>query len=227
MKFSEVSLSIPNDLKFFSLKGLTSSDGFANATTKSNQIQILKDISFEAKVGEIIGFIGKNGAGKSTLLRLAGGIYNPSTGKIFRKGKTRSILSLGSFLMEDLSGRDNINALACYYGFKNEINEKVISDIIDFCEIGEYIDMPLRTYSSGMKMKLCFGALTAGGANNIILDEIVSVGDDRFQERAKHRMKKFLGKSDCVLVASHNSLLINDWCTKVITMENGKIINEQ
>ena len=227
MKFSKVSLSIPNDLKLFSLKGLTSSDGFTNVSAKRNQTQILTDISFEAKVGEILGFIGKNGAGKSTVLRLAGGIYNPSNGKIFRNGKTRSILSLGSFLMEDLSGRDNITALACYYDFKNEINERVVSDIVDFCEIGDYIDMPLRTYSSGMKMKLCFGALTAGGANNIILDEVVSVGDDSFKERAKHRMKKFLEKSDCVLVASHNSLLINDWCTKVITMENGKIIDEQ
>ena len=188
---------------------------------------ILTDLSLKIGQGEIVGVVGPNGSGKTSLLRLLAGIYEPTSGAVRRVGKVRPLLNLSHSLFEDLSGRDNIEVIARNYGMYERANaHHLVKDVIDFSELGKQIDKPVRTYSDGMRLRLCFAVLTHGAVENVVIDEVVSVGDAGFSLMAKARLSNFLLKADCVVVSSHTTEMIDSWCTRKIEMKNGRVVSD-
>jgi ABC-type polysaccharide/polyol phosphate transport system ATPase subunit len=193
----------------------------------STTYPLLADVSLKIGRGEIVGVVGPNGSGKTSLLRLLAGVYEPTSGAVHRVGRVRPLLNLSYCLFEDLSGRDNIEVIARNYGMYERSNaERLVADVIDFSELGEQIDRPVRTYSDGMRLRLCFAVLTHGAVENVVIDEVVSVGDTGFSQKAKARLNNFLLKADCVIVSSHSTEMIDSWCTRKIEMKGGRVVSD-
>lgn len=183
----------------------------------------LENISLDVSEGERIGIIGANGAGKSTLLRVIAGIYQPSSGVVRTEGRIRTLFDIALGLEHEATGRENILMRGlCLGASAREVKQK-IDDIIEFTELGEYIDMPLRTYSSGMQLRLAFAASTAFGADIILMDEIFGVGDNRFFTKAKERLIRYVGDSGIVVLATHSTDLLKDMCSKAVWIDHGTI----
>ena len=192
-----------------------------------NYVWALKDISLNVKKGEVIGIIGKNGAGKSTLLKLLSKVTRPSTGKIISRGKTASLLEVGTGFHQELSGRENIYLNGAILGMtKNEIKDK-IDEIIDFSGCKRYIDSPVKRYSSGMFVRLAFAVAAHLEPDILIVDEVLAVGDAEFQKKAIGKMQNIASKgSRTVLFVSHNMTSIKALCNRAVLMENGKIVKD-
>lgn len=183
----------------------------------------LDDFSLEIEEGERIGIIGANGAGKSTLLRVIAGIYTPTKGKLSTDGRIRTLFDIALGLEHEATGRENILMRGlCLGASKKDVNAKM-NEIIEFTELGEYIDMPLRTYSSGMQLRLAFAASTAFGADIILMDEIFGVGDNRFFTKAKERLVRYVGDSGIVVLATHSTDLLRDMCSRAVWVDHGRI----
>lgn len=185
----------------------------------------LKDISFQVKRGEILGIIGKNGAGKSTLLKILSRITEPTFGQITMKGKVASLLEVGTGFNPELTGRDNIYLNGAIIGMgKKEINDK-FEDIVKFSGIGEFIDTPVKRYSSGMYVRLAFAVAAHLDADILIVDEVLAVGDADFQKKSFNRIIQMVNDGRTVLLVSHNMSAISKFCNRVIYMKNGKLIS--
>ena len=187
------------------------------------QVNALKDINLSLDPGDSLGLIGKNGAGKSTLLRVLAEIYAPTSGSISVIGKSVPLLDISLGLDDHSTGRQNIQLRGLLVGMSgDEICEKT-SEIIEFTELDNYIDLPLRTYSSGMRVRLAFAISTAIDAEILLLDEVLGVGDIGFQEKAKKRLKNFHERAQIVVHAIHDEISIRDSCNKVLWLEGGSI----
>ena len=186
----------------------------------------LKNISFSIKEGEAIGIIGQNGAGKSTLLKIITGTLQATKGEINTNGKISAILELGMGFHPDLSGRQNAYHSAGLMGYTSKQIDAVISDIEDFAEIGEYFDYPVRTYSSGMQMRVAFAVATAYRPNILIIDEALSVGDSYFQHKSFDKIKKFKEQGTSLLFVSHDKASILALCDRAILIEKGELLKE-
>src|SRR5574344_1655442 len=186
----------------------------------------LKNISFSIKEGEAIGIIGQNGAGKSTLLKIITGTLQATKGEINTNGKISAILELGMGLHPDLSGRQNAYHSAGLMGYTSKQIDAVISDIEDFAEIGEYFDYPVRTYSSGMQMRVAFAVATAYRPNILIIDEALSVGDSYFQHKSFDKIKKFKEQGTSLLFVSHDKASILALCDRAILIDKGELLRE-
>ena len=188
-------------------------------------IWALKDINLSVKKGEVVGIIGKNGAGKSTLLKLLSKVTRPTTGKIISRGKTASLLEVGTGFHQELSGRENIYLNGAILGMtKMEINDK-IDEIIDFSGCYRYIDTPVKRYSSGMFVRLAFAVAAHLEPDILIVDEVLAVGDAEFQKKAIGKMQNIANKGGrTVLFVSHNMTSIKALCNRAVLMENGKIV---
>lgn len=186
--------------------------------------EAVRHISFEVEEGGILGIIGKNGSGKSTLLRSIAGVFSPNAGSIDLKGHTVSLMALGVGFKDNLSGRENIVLSGMLLGFSEKEIGARIQDIIDFAEIGDFIDRPVRTYSSGMHSKLAF-AITAMLETDIILvDEVLSVGDERFKKKSLTKMKELINdKNRTVIIVSHSIPTLKGLCHKVLWMHDGEM----
>ena len=185
--------------------------------------EAVKHVSFEVEQGGILGIIGKNGSGKSTLLRAIAGVFSPNSGVIDMGGRSVSLMALGVGFKDNLTGRDNISLSGMLLGFKeNEIKEKM-QQIIDFAEIGDFIDRPVKTYSSGMHSKLAF-AITAMLETDIMLvDEVLSVGDEQFRKKSLAKMKELItDKNRTVIIVSHSMETLNELCSKVLWLHDGE-----
>lgn len=227
IKLDSVSLQLPiYDITSQSLKKRLLAFNKSKLTNDVDSVivvQALKDISFSLKSGDSLGLIGRNGAGKSTLLRVLAGIYDPSSGFISVKGKCVPLLDISLGLDDQSTGRQNIRLRGLLVGMSDaEISEK-ISEIIEFTELSEYIDLPLRTYSTGMRVRLAFAISTAVDAEILLLDEVLSVGDVAFQEKATKRLQELHGRAQIVVHAIHDEKNIRDSCNKVLWLENGVI----
>ena len=187
---------------------------------------ILKDISFSILSGEAIGIVGQNGAGKSTLLKIITRTLKPTKGSIEIEGRVSAILELGMGFHPDLTGRQNVYHSAGLMGFTKEQIDRVIEDIEDFAEIGEYFDQPVRTYSSGMQMRVAFGVATAYRPEILIIDEALSVGDAYFQHKSFDRIRKFQEEGTTLLLVSHDHNAIQSICNRAILIEKGSIIKD-
>ena len=186
----------------------------------------LKNISFSIKEGEAIGIIGQNGAGKSTLLKIITGTLQATKGEINTTGKIAAILELGMGFHPDLTGRQNAYHSAGLMGYTSKQIDAVISDIEDFAEIGEYFDYPVRTYSSGMQMRVAFAVATAYRPNILIIDEALSVGDSYFQHKSFDKIKKFKEQGTSLLFVSHDKASILALCDRAILIDKGELLKE-
>ena len=183
----------------------------------------LRDISFEVKKGEVLGIIGHNGAGKSTLLKVISGILKPTTGSVQVNGTIVPMLELGSGFDFDLTGRENVFLNGAILGYSEQFLKEKYEEIVAFSELGQFIDVPLRNYSSGMVMRLAFSIATVVRPDILIVDEILAVGDAEFQEKSKKRMLELMGGGTTVLFVSHSLAQIREMCNRVLWLERGKM----
>ena len=193
---------------------------------KYEEREVLKGISFEVKKGEAIGLIGKNGCGKSTTLKLLTKIMYPNSGTIEMKGRVSSLIELGAGFHPDMSGRQNIYINASIFGLtKKEIDARV-NAIIAFSELEEFIDNPVRTYSSGMYMRLAFAVAINVDADILLIDEILAVGDANFQNKCFNKMREIKARGTTIVIVSHSLTQIELICDRTIWIDNGKILED-
>ena len=186
--------------------------------------QVLDDISFEVKKGEAVGLIGHNGCGKSTTLKLLTRIMYPDSGSIQIAGRTSSLIELGAGFHPDMSGRENIYINASIFGLnRREIDDR-LNDIISFSELEEYIDNPVRTYSSGMYMRLAFAVAVNVDADVLLIDEILAVGDTNYQEKCFNKLREIKGSGRTIILVSHSLTQIEQICDRSIWINDGKIV---
>jgi lipopolysaccharide transport system ATP-binding protein len=181
-------------------------------------------INMKVEQGDRIGIIGRNGAGKSTLLHMIAGLSLPTSGVIEVNGKVTSVMTLGVGLRDDLSGRENIYVDGEIQGKSKQEIEKVIQQIIEFAELGEFIDYPIRTYSTGMKARLAFSMISHIDPEILIIDEALSVGDAAFSAKATVRIREICARGKIVIIVSHSMQSIKDICNRCLWMENGRVI---
>lgn len=195
---------------------------FASRNRKEKR-EVLQGINLKIKKGEVVALIGTNGSGKSTLLKLMTKIIYPNKGKIITNGKLTSLLELGAGFHPDFSGRENIYFNASIFGLtKNEIDER-LEDIIDFSELRPFIDNPVRTYSSGMFMRLAFAVAINVDADILLIDEILSVGDEHFQNKCFDKMLELKNKGKTMVFVTHSMQSVRKLCDRTVWLCNGKI----
>ena len=192
-----------------------------NAETK--EFEAVRGISFEVKQGEILGITGKNGSGKSTMLRALANIFSADEGSIDLHGHTVSLLAIGVGFMKDLTGRENIKLSGMLLGFTEDQVREKMPEIIDFAGLGKFIDMPVRTYSSGMYSKLAFSITAILETEIMLIDEVLSVGDEKFKKKSYKKMKSLISNRDrTVVIVSHNLATLEELCDRVLWMHDGK-----
>ncbi len=190
---------------------------------KSEEFVALKDINVKIKKGETVGLIGVNGSGKSTLLKLMTKIIYPTAGKVITHGKLTSLLELGAGFHQDFTGRENIYFNAAIFGLTKEEIDKRLEDIIEFSELREFIDNPVRTYSSGMYMRLAFSIAINVDAEILLIDEILAVGDQHFQEKCFKKLEELKNSDKTIVIVSHSLEQIENLCTRAIWIYEGKV----
>lgn len=188
------------------------------------EFQAVKNVSFTVPEGEILGIIGKNGSGKSTMLKALAGIFCPDSGTIDLKGHTVSLLSIGVGFQKEVTGRENILLSGMLLGFSEEEIRAKMDEIIEFAELGKFIDMPVKTYSSGMYSKLAFSITAILETEIMLIDEVLSVGDQHFKKKSYAKMKQLISNKDrTVVIVSHSISTLRDLCDKVMWMHEGEI----
>lgn len=186
----------------------------------------LKDVSFEIKRGETIGIIGRNGSGKSTLLQLICGTLNPTVGSIQTKGRITALLELGSGFKPDFTGRENVYMNAAILGLSKDEIDSCFEDIVSFADIGNFIDQPVKTYSSGMMVRLAFAVQAQVSPDILIVDEALAVGDAKFQAKCFDRLKKLKDGGTSILLVTHSSEQIVTHCTRALLLNEGVVLKE-
>ena len=191
---------------------------------KTELFEAVKGVSFNVPKGQILGIVGKNGSGKSTLLKAIAGIFSPDEGTIDLHGHTVSLLSIGVGFQNKLSGRENIYLSGMLLGFnKAQIDEK-LEEIIEFSELGDFIDRPVKTYSSGMYSKLAFSITAILETEIMLIDEVLSVGDAKFKKKSYAKMKSLITNKDrTVVIVSHNSDTLKQLCDNILWLHEGKV----
>ena len=183
----------------------------------------LKHVSFDVYKGEVVGIIGRNGSGKSTLLKVISGILKPTQGSVACQGNIVPMLELGSGFDQDLTGRENIFLNGAILGYSEEYLKQKYQEILAFSELGEFIDVPIRNYSSGMMMRLAFSVATVVNPQILIVDEILAVGDEAFQAKSRARMMELMSGGTTVLFVSHTLEQIREMCDRVVWLDHGEI----
>ncbi|KAF5060286.1 Teichoic acids export ATP-binding protein TagH [anaerobic digester metagenome] len=186
----------------------------------------LKGVSFEVNKGDKFGIIGLNGAGKSTLLKLIAGVMKPTEGKIWVKGSMVPLLEMGAGFDPDYTGRENIFLKGALLGYTRRFLEEKFDEIVEFSELEEFIDVPLKNYSSGMKARLAFSIATMVEPEILIVDEVLSVGDAKFQEKSREKMNSLLDEDATVIFVSHATQQVRDICNRAIWLDKGKLITQ-
>lgn len=193
---------------------------------KKTVIEALSDINLDIRNGERIGILGHNGAGKSTLLRCIAGIYKPTSGNIEHDGTVSALIEIGAGMEPELSGYDNIKRMLHIHGTQCKNQKTINKKIADFSELHDFLSLPVRTYSSGMLMRLMFSIATIEAPDILVMDEFFSVGDEYFQKKAEDRMRNHIDKTPILIFASHSKALLSKFCTHFLTLENGKVVRQ-
>lgn len=204
---------------------LKATTGGRIAKDASNQtyVRSIDSISFKIVSGERVGLIGHNGSGKSTLLRSLAGVYEPTGGRLEAKGKIVSLLDINLGMDPDATGYENIMLRGIMMGMTPQQIEKKIPEIAQFTDLGDYLNLPLRSYSSGMQMRLAFTVSTCVEADILLMDEWLSVGDADFQRKAAIRLNDLVSRTAILVIATHSMDLVKQVCTRVIELEHGQI----
>lgn len=189
-----------------------------------NEFWALKNISFEVKKGDRLGIVGLNGAGKSTLLKIISGVMKPTEGNVSVTGRVVPLLELGAGFDPNYTGRENILLYGAILGYSKEFIEKKYDEIVEFSEIEKFIDVPLKNYSSGMRARLGFSIATVVEPEILIVDEVLSVGDAKFQKKSEERIMELFDKDITVLFVSHSIHQVKRLCNKAIWLKNGEIV---
>lgn len=186
----------------------------------------LKNVSFKLNEGESLGIIGRNGSGKTTLLRVIGGIFKPDEGSIEVKGRVSTLLSIAAGFQPELNGLENIYLNGAILGLKKKSIDAIIDDIIDFSELNNFIDIPVKTYSAGMHARLGFSIAANIKRDVMLIDEILGVGDSRFREKCERKMRQFKGQGKTMVLVSHNMESVKSFCSRAILLDKGTMIAE-
>lgn len=220
IEVKDVHISYRNVGKFSVRKSLKKQE-----KRKNNKYEAVKGVSFSVEKGKILGIVGKNGSGKSTMLKALAGIFSADSGTIDLKGNSVSLLSIGVGFQREMTGRENIVLSGLLLGFTEEFIRSKMDEIIEFAGLGEFIDMPVRTYSSGMHSKLAFSITAVLETDIMLIDEVLSVGDHKFKKKSYKKMKKLISKQDrTVVIVSHSLTTIRDLCNQVIWMHEGELV---
>jgi ABC-2 type transport system ATP-binding protein len=215
-----IKFSLTND-KILSLKEFVTK--MLTRQVKYSEFWALREVSFNIKRGEVLGIVGRNGSGKSTLLKIISGIMKPTNGNIKVNGNVVPMLELGSGFDMDLNGRENIFLNGAILGYSKEFLENKYDEIVAFSELEQFIETPIRNYSSGMMMRLAFSIATVVNPDILIVDEILAVGDEAFQQKSKARMKRLMSGGTTVIFVSHTLSQIREMCDRVLWLDHGKI----
>lgn len=223
---SEYAIEVEHlSIHYKSLKAYSIKHNFFQKKEKAPVVEAVKNVSFKVKKGEIVGIVGKNGSGKSTMLRAIAGIFSPNEGSINLHDHSISLLSIGVGFQKELSGRENIMLSGLLLGFTEQQIYEQMDSIIEFSELGKFIDAPVRTYSSGMYSKLAFSITAILETDIILIDEVLSVGDTRFKKKSYMKMKDLITAKDrTVLIVSHDLKTVADLCNKVLWINDGEFM---
>lgn len=191
---------------------------------RTRRFTALSDISFKVRQGEVVGVIGRNGSGKSTLLRVISGIYPPDEGTVLAAGDITLLAGLGTGFSPHQTGRENALLFGSILGHGEEEMLEKLDEIIDFSELGAFIDEPLRTYSAGMKARLGLAVASAIRPNILLIDEVLGVGDPNFREKSKKKILSLVEGASTVVIVSHSFGLMTDICDRVVLLDHGKIV---
>lgn len=192
--------------------------------TDTEVFEAVKGVSFSVKKVEILGIVGKNGSGKSTMLKAIAGIFSPDEGSIDLHGNSVSLLSIGVGFQKKLTGRENILLSGLLLGFSEEQVRAKMDEIINFAGLGKFIDMPVKTYSSGMYSKLAFSITAILEADIMLIDEVLSVGDAKFKKKSYNKMKELISNEDrTVVIVSHSSQQLQELCTSILWLHEGEL----
>jgi lipopolysaccharide transport system ATP-binding protein len=186
-------------------------------------VRALSDINFSLKSGERLGLVGSNGAGKTTLLRVLAGIYEPVTGRVRLRGTLNALLDPSLGMNPDLTGRENIMLRGLYNGLPRPMLSRLEEDVIEFSELSDFIDLPMRIYSAGMSVRLGFALATAMRPRILLMDEWFLAGDAGFMEKARLRLEEMVRSADILVLSTHNDAIVREWCTRVMWLEKGRI----
>jgi ABC-type polysaccharide/polyol phosphate transport system ATPase subunit len=189
-----------------------------------SSFQVLDDVSFDIAVGEFVGIMGKNGAGKSTLLKLISGIYTPSSGKVITQGTIAPLIELGAGFHPDLTGYENIFLNASILGFGKKATQAALPSIVEFSELGEHLNRPIRNYSSGMMVRLGFSIATHLDAPTLLIDEVLAVGDQSFQRKCIQKIEELHRSGRTIVLITHDPAAVRDHCTRCIVIDKSKKI---
>lgn len=199
---------------------------FIKRELRYNPFWALKGVSFEVKRGDKFGIIGLNGAGKSTLLKLIAGVMKPTDGYIEVKGSLVPLLEMGAGFDPDYTGRENIFFKGALLGYTRRFLEEKFDEIVAFSGLEEFIDVPLKNYSSGMRARLAFSIATIVEPEILIVDEVLAVGDAKFQQKSREKMKSLLDEDATVLFVSHSTQQVKEICNRAIWLDEGRLIEE-
>ncbi|GAD10992.1 ABC-type polysaccharide/polyol phosphate transport system [Gluconobacter frateurii NBRC 103465] len=186
-------------------------------------VSVLREVSFVLKSGERLGLIGRNGAGKTTLLRAMAGIYEPVGGRVRLEGSIGTLLDASLGMNMELTGRENIRLYGLHAGLSKTEISHIDQDVQDFADLGSYMDMPVKTYSSGMTVRLAFGLATAVKPQILLMDEWFLAGDGAFMNKAQERLEAMVQHADILVISTHQPDVMRKWCTRVIWLEDGRI----
>ena len=225
IRIKNVSMKFNMDIeKDFSMK-----QAFINFFTKKKKKKTeyfwaLKNVTFSVNKGDVVGLIGSNGAGKSTLLKVVSGVMKPTSGKVEVDGVISPMIELGAGFDQNLTARENIYLNGAILGYSKNFLDSKFDEIVEFSELKDFLDVPVKNFSSGMTAKLAFSIATIVDPEILIVDEILSVGDLRFQEKSKNKMMEMIKGGTTVLYVSHSLESIKDLCNKVVWLDHGQVV---
>jgi ABC-type polysaccharide/polyol phosphate transport system ATPase subunit len=220
IEMSDIGLHFPMGRGLVS--GLT--NAFRSNESSKRRFTALKEINLEVHQGEVLGVIGRNGSGKSTLLRVIAGIYRPDQGSVKARGTTSLLAGVNVGFNQNLTGRENVHLYGSILGHRKEMIDQMMPDILEFSEIGEFMDQPLRTYSSGMKARLGIAIASAIEPEILLIDEVLGVGDPQFREKSKKRILDLVKSTGTVVIVSHSFGLMKEICNRLVLVDKGRII---
>lgn len=218
--FRKLTLGGHTTLKDLLTRGARAFDG----DVKERTFTALRDISFAVQRGKVLGIIGPNGAGKSTLLKLVAGIYRPTSGQLQVRGRVSALLNLGVGFHPELTGRENIYISGLALGLSRKRIRSLLEEIVGFAELEEFVDAPVRTYSSGMFMRLAFSVAVNVDPDVLLLDEVLSVGDSSFTAKSRARIEEFREAEKTILFVSHDLKVVEGWCHDAIWLDHGHVM---
>lgn len=191
---------------------------------KYEEFWALEEISFDVLRGEVFGVIGRNGAGKSTMLKVMAHVLHPTRGRVVMRGKIAPLLELGAGFHPELTGRENVYLNSSLLGYTRKQVKELFPSILDFAEVGDFIDAPLRTYSTGMVARLGFSVATCKRPDVLLVDEVLSVGDGSFQEKCLARMNSFQQQGTTIVIVSHSMQTIQNFCSRALLLDHGRTV---